>query len=216
MRYGVVGHSGRMGNEIVRAFHGHELTLTIDAEKEWKDKAPEVIVDFSSPAATSRTIEMCREHESALVIGTTALSSKQLQELMELGHSVPVVQSFNFSTGINILKIILRESGYMLSDWEMVMSETHHSKKKDAPSGTAILLQEASGRECDIASLRMGGVPGDHEVYFANEGEVVKFSHRALSRGVFALGALKAAEFAVTKDQGFYTFEEVIQCAQKK
>jgi len=216
MKYGVIGHSGRMGQEIIKTFEGHELTLSVELGNEWIDRSPDVIIDFSSARATARTIDLCRENSSALVIGTTALSSGQIDDLKELGRNVPVVQSFNFSTGINILKIILREFGYMFSDWDMAMSETHHSRKKDAPSGTAILLQEASGRQCDIASLRMGGVPGDHEVNFSNEGEIVSLSHRAISRSVFALGALKAAEFAISRKTGFYTFEEVIQCGQKK
>jgi len=95
------------------------------------------------------------------------------------------------------------------------MSETHHSRKKDAPSGTAILLREALGRDCPTHSLRMGGVPGDHTVFFANEGEVFTLTHRAISRSVFALGALRAAEFAAGAKPGFYSFEEVLTCGRK-
>jgi len=93
--------------------------------------------------------------------------------------------------------------------------ETHHNKKKDAPSGTAILLRDALGRDCPAHSLRMGGVPGDHSVIFASEGELFSLTHRAISRSVFAYGALRAAEFAAAAQPGFYSFEEVLTCGRK-
>ncbi len=216
MKYGLIGSSGRMGLEIQSVFKKHMLSLTLDEEKEWLGGPPDVIVDFSSCNVTPRTIELCRENHSGLVIGTTALSAEQLEMLRELGKTVPVVQSFNFSMGINILKMIIREFSPYLQNWDMEMAESHHVKKKDAPSGTAILLRDATGRDCNISSLRLGGIPGDHSVLFANEGEVIEFSHRALSRRVFALGALKAAEFVSERERGFYSFEEVLSCELKK
>ncbi len=216
MKYGLIGSSGRMGLEIQSVFRNHMLSLTLDKEKEWLDSSPDVIVDFSSCAVTPRTIELCRENHSGLVIGTTALSGEQLGMLRELGKTVSVVQSFNFSMGINILKMILREYSTYLENWDMEMTESHHIMKKDAPSGTAILLKDATGRDCSISSLRLGGIPGDHSVLFANEGEVIEFTHRALSRRVFALGALKAAEFVSQRKRGFYSFEEVLSCELKK
>lgn len=205
-----------MGQEIISVFDGHILSLTLDEQREWIDCSPDVIVDFSTYLVTSRTIELCREHNAGLVIGTTALSEEQIGLLRDLGNDVAVVQSFNFSMGINLLKMILRQYSPYLRNWDMEMTENHHVKKKDAPSGTAILLKEATGRECNISSLRLGGIPGDHSVLFANEGEVIEFTHRALSRKVFALGALKAAEFVTGKEKGFYSFEEVLSCELKK
>ncbi len=216
MKYGLIGSSGRMGLEIQSVFTKHVLSLTLDEEKEWLGGPPDVIVDFSSSNVTPRTIELCREHNSGLVIGTTALSGEQIEMLRELGETVPVVQSFNFSMGINILKMIIREFSPYLQNWDIEMIESHHVKKKDAPSGTAILLRDATGRDCNISSLRLGGVPGDHSLLFANEGEVIEFSHRAISRRVFALGALKAAEFVSERERGFYSFEEVLSCELKK
>ncbi|HPI98935.1 MAG TPA: dihydrodipicolinate reductase C-terminal domain-containing protein [Synergistales bacterium] len=175
-----------------------------------------MIIDFSSFHATFRTIELCREHHAGLVIGTTALKPEHLSSLRDLSLSVPVIQSFNFSMGINLLKRILKDFSEYFLDWDLAITETHHVKKKDAPSGTAILLQEAIGRESGCLSLRLGGIPGDHQVIFANEGEMVTFTHRAISRKVFALGALKAAEFGLTRDKGFYSFEEVLLCRQKQ
>jgi 4-hydroxy-tetrahydrodipicolinate reductase len=213
MKYGIVGYSGRMGQEIEKHFGaaGHELVLTADvAGTECKGK-PEVIVDFSSPSALAGTAELCGTHGAALVAGTTALSEEHLASLRKLGEKIAVVQSFNFAAGVNVLKMILREYAPLLSDWDAEIEETHHNKKKDAPSGTAILLREATGRDIPAHSLRLGGVPGDHTVHFANDGEVLSFTHRALSRGVFALGALRAALFASKARPGFYTFEDVLR-----
>jgi len=215
MKYGIVGYSGRMGKEICSVFQEHSLCLTIDEKEKKIDSSPEVIVDFSSPGATLKTIELCREYRSGLVIGTTALEETHLEALRELGQWVPVVQSFNFSIGINVLKSILSEFSVLLRDWDVTITETHHIHKKDAPSGTAILLRDALDRPCDCSSLRIGGVPGDHQVIFGNEGELLTLSHRALSRRIFAMGALKAAEFTLAAEKGFYSFEEVVTCRQK-
>jgi len=216
MNYGIVGYSGRMGREIQEVFKDHHLCMTVDEGTEHVENIPEMIIDFSSFNATFRTIELCREHNAGLVIGTTALNPDHFGALKDLSLSVPVIQSFNFSMGINLLKMILKDFSEYFQDWDLAITETHHVKKKDAPSGTAILLQETIGRKSDCLSLRLGGIPGDHQVIFANEGEVVTFSHRAVSRKVFAMGALKAAEFGLTRHKGFYSFEEVLLCRQKQ
>ncbi len=216
MRYGLVGAAGRMGGEIRKAFAAHELVFSLDVDGETHTGTPQALVDFSLPAAFPATVAAARRFSSSLVIGTTGLSAEQLGELRALGERVAVVQSFNFATGVTLLKMMLREFSPLFADWDAEISETHHNKKKDAPSGTAILLREATGRDCPTHSLRMGGVPGDHTVFFANEGEVLSLTHRALSRSVFALGALKAAEFAVSAAPGFYTFEEVLSCGLKR
>ena len=216
MRYGLVGASGRMGGEIRKAFAAHELCFALDMNGETSTGAPEALVDFSLPAAFAGTLEIVRRFSCPLVIGTTGLSAEQLGALKSLGESVAVVQSFNFAAGVTLMKMMLRDFAPLFADWDIEICETHHNKKKDAPSGTAILLRDATGRDCPAHSLRMGGVPGDHTVFFANEGEVLSLTHRAISRGVFALGALKAAEFAVGATPGFYTFEEVLSCGRKR
>ena len=213
MNYGIVGYSGRMGQEIAKAFDGagHACVLTSDLEGVRCNGRPEVVVDFSSYKALPQTLALCREHGAGLVIGTTALREEDFRGLKALGGDFPVVQSFNFAIGVNILRMLLREAAPMMSDWDLEICEIHHNKKKDAPSGTAILLREATGRDCPTHSLRLGGIPGDHSVYFANEGELLTFAHRALSRSVFALGALKAALFAQSAKAGFYSFEDVLR-----
>lgn len=217
MRYGLVGSTGRMGQEIQKAFVDHTLCLTVSYEGSWSDGGkPDVIMDFSNPSCLPETVRLCREHGAALVIGTTGLKDSDFEMLRELARQVAVVQSYNFSIGINALKIILANYSKFFEDWDLEIVEIHHNKKKDAPSGTAIMLQNATGRPCPMHSLRIGGVPGDHNVIFSNEGEVLSFNHRAISRSVFAYGALRAAEFAATAKPGLYSFEEVLQCSLKK
>jgi 4-hydroxy-tetrahydrodipicolinate reductase len=213
LKYGVVGSSGRMGREIARVFGeaGHRLVLTSDVSGTECAERPEVIADFSSPAALPTAVALCEEHGAALVAGTTSLSDGHEAALKRLSGQVPVVRSFNFAAGVTVLKMILRDYAPLLADWDLEIVETHHNKKKDAPSGTAILLREAAGRPAVTHSLRLGGVPGDHAVCFANDGEILTLSHRALSRGVFALGALRAALFASKAPPGFYTFEDVLR-----
>jgi 4-hydroxy-tetrahydrodipicolinate reductase len=212
MRYGVVGSNGRMGQELLKVFAAHECVYAADVDGVRETGAPQVVLDFSSPKALPVTIGACERFRAACVVGTTALGDGDLAALRDLATRVPVVQSFNFSQGVTILKMMLRSFAPLLAAWDVEITETHHNKKKDAPSGTAILLGKAVGRDCPTHSLRLGGVPGDHSVVFANDGEVLELSHRAISRSVFALGALRAAEFALRAKPGYYTFEEVIEC----
>ena len=204
-----------MGKEIIEVFKGHDLVLEVNDTGIFRHGEPEVIVDFSNREVLKTTIELAAQFGAGVVIGTTALSQSDLTSLRTLSEKVPVIQSYNFSTGINIMKMILREFSPLLKDFEAELIETHHSAKKDAPSGTALMLKDATGRDLPIHSLRVGGVPGDHSIVFANEGEVIEITHRAISRKVFAIGALTAARFCLEHEKGFYSFEEVIKWTQK-
>jgi 4-hydroxy-tetrahydrodipicolinate reductase len=122
-----------------------------------------------------------------------------------------VVQSYNFSIGIQILLQLTKEANDKLPDWDVEISETHHRFKKDKPSGTAKMLDEIfKDKKVNTSSFRLGDIPGDHSVNFANLGEVLSINHRALSRRTFAEGILKSADFALTKGNGFYSFTEVV------
>lgn len=204
-----------MGKEIIEVFKGHDLVLEVNDTGIFRHGEPEVIVDFSNREVLKTTIELAAQFGAGVVIGTTALGQSDFATLKTLSQKVPVVQSYNFSTGINILKMILREFSPLVEGFEAEVIETHHSGKKDAPSGTALMLKDATGRDLPIHSLRVGGVPGDHSIVFANEGEVIEITHRAISRKVFAIGALTAARFCLEHEKGFYSFEEVIKWTQK-
>jgi len=210
MNYGLIGYTGQMGKAIQEVMTDSKLVYTRDENGRNLIKRPEVIIDFSNRSALSETIKDCREFKCGLVIGTTALTEADFELLHKLAEEVPVVQSYNFSPGINLLKLILRQFSPYMKNWDVEIVEKHHNRKKDAPSGTAIMLQKELGREAKIHSLREGGIPGDHSIIFANDGEVLELSHRAISRKVFAIGAKEAANFVLKKEKGFFSYEEVI------
>ncbi|MFN6991468.1 MAG: 4-hydroxy-tetrahydrodipicolinate reductase [Fervidobacterium sp.] len=213
MKFGVVGAMGKMGREIIDYFVslGDELVLKVDIDIFEEKNIPEIIIDFSSTSGLDTTIKLCKKYKCGLVVGTTALTEEDFSKLRELSQNIPVVQSYNFSEGINILNKLLHDYGSYFKNWDASIIEIHHNKKKDAPSGTAILLQNTIGRSFPISSIRVGGIFGKHTIIFANEGEVIEISHNALSRRAFSMGARKAALFALTKENGFYTFFDVLQ-----
>jgi len=213
MKFGVVGYKGRIGKLILDVFttDNHVPVLLVDKDEIIEKDSPDVIVDFSTPDALKITKTLCEKHQSKLVIGTTALNKEHFKLLENLSKNFAIVQSFNFSIGINILLDVLEKINNIFKDWDCEITEIHHSKKKDKPSGTAILLKEAINRDLEIHSLRLGGIPGDHSILFSNEGELIEIKHRAISRKVFAIGALKAAKFILKKQNGFFTFKDIIK-----
>ena len=194
-----------------------------------------VIIDFTAPAATMRTAEAAAENGNPMVIGTTGLSEAQLARLEELAGRVPMLRSANMSVGVNVIMDILPRLTAMLGDgYDVEMMEIHHNKKKDAPSGTALLLAEpllkarGLGRdalnydrfhsleprrrdEIGVQSLRGGDVVGVHTVYFFGEGERIEITHHAHSRSNFAGGALRAARWISKQEPGHLrTMQDVL------
>ncbi|MEE9450514.1 MAG: dihydrodipicolinate reductase C-terminal domain-containing protein [Ignavibacteriaceae bacterium] len=213
MRYGLIGATGRLGKEVVNAFadHNHELVFTYDLTGEWIEKEPEIIVDASLPEVFNNSVGFVKQFKVPLIIATTGLPDANLKELKKLSETYPVVQSYNFSVGIQVLLQLTNIANEKLPDWDVEISETHHRFKKDKPSGTAKMMQEIFGdKKVNTSSLRLGNVSGDHSVDFAALGEVLSISHRATSRRTFAEGILKSAEFALTKENGFYSFTDVV------
>jgi 4-hydroxy-tetrahydrodipicolinate reductase len=213
MKYGLIGATGRLGKEVVNAFadHDHLLVFTYDLTGEWIESEPELIIDASLPEVFNDSIKFVNQFKVPLIIATTGLTDANLKELKKLSETYPVVQSYNFSVGIQVLLQLTKLANEKLPDWDVEISETHHRFKKDKPSGTAKMMQEIFGdKEVNTSSLRLGNVPGDHSVNFAGLGEVLSVSHRATSRSTFAEGILKSAEFALKKEKGFYTFTDVV------
>lgn len=213
MKYGLIGASGRLGKEVINVFadQNHELVLTFDDKGEWIEADPEVIIDCSLPEVFDKTINFANQFNSILVVATTGLTEGDLNKLKDYSKNKPVVQSYNYSIGIQILLKLTEEANNYLNDWDVEISETHHRFKKDKPSGTAKMIRKIFGeKEVNTNSLRLGNVPGDHTINFAGLGEVLSISHRALSRRTFAEGILKSAEFTLKKENGFYTFTDVL------
>ena len=175
----------------------------------------DVVVDFSVREATPAVAKVTAEHKKALVIGTTGHNDCEKNVVRELTQKIPVVWSANFSTGVNILFWMTQKVAEIVgNDWEAEVVETHHTAKKDAPSGTAKRLQEIlkriRGRDVAAHALRIGDVVGDHTVTFGTAGERIELTHRAGSRETLARGALRAAKWAVTQPPGVYDMQDVL------
>ena len=216
MKYGLVGASGRMGNEISAVFTeaGHQLVFSYDIAGVMEKDTPDMIVDFSLPVAFAATLEYAKKYNCPLVIGTTGLDASQLNELKVLSSVIPVVQSFNFSLGVQMVLRCIEAVKPHLKNWDVEISETHHRFKKDKPSGTALMMKTSLGKDAPISSLRLGNVAGDHKITFASLGETFSIEHSATSRRTFAEGVLLSAGYILDKPAGLYTFKDVIDSAK--
>jgi len=213
MKYGLVGASGKLGKEVINVFAdtNNELVFSYDIQGDWKQSDPEILIDCSLPEAFDKMLTFANGFNVPLIIATTGLTNEQINQLKKYSDIKPVVQSYNFSIGIQILLELTKVANEKLPDWDVEISETHHRLKKDKPSGTAKMIQKIfEGREIHTTSHRLGNVAGDHTVNFAGLGEVISIQHRALSRRTFAEGILKSAEFSLKKEKGFYSFTDVV------
>lgn len=212
MKIGIVGYKGRMGKEIKDLFEekDHEFVWGYDKDGEYIQENPQIIIDFSLPEVFEKTEEYVKKFNAPLIIGTTGLQDEQLETLKSLSKNVPIVQSYNFSIGIQLFLKMVDLLKDKIDGWDVEITETHHRFKKDKPSGTAKMIKERLNKDVPISSLRLGNVAGDHVLYMANLGEVLSISHRALSRRAFAEGVLKSAEFVTNKKNGYFTFTDVI------
>ncbi|MCW9095315.1 MAG: hypothetical protein OQJ74_05680 [Ignavibacteriaceae bacterium] len=213
MKYGLIGATGKLGKEVVNVFteNNNELVFTFDLQGEWIQSEPEILIDCSLPEAFNKMLSLAKNFNCPLIVATTGLTEKNISDLKEYSKVKTVVQSYNFSIGIQILIELTKYANKKLPDWDVEISETHHRFKKDKPSGTAKMIQEIFGdKKVNTTSLRLGNVPGDHTVSFAGMGEVLSIEHRALSRRTFAEGILLSAEFALKKGRGFYSFTDIV------
>jgi 4-hydroxy-tetrahydrodipicolinate reductase len=245
MRVGVTGGDGRMGRVVreVLADRSHEVAFAaardpeefgaLDDEAEFEGlldrRDPDVVVDFTAPAATVRYAEACADAGVPLVTGTTSFGEDQRAALRDVGDSVPVLVGANFSRGVQALLSVVEEAAGALPEYDVEVTETHHNGKVDAPSGTAGLLldrvdatrgerERVHGREGDqprsegevgVHARRAGDVTGEHEVLLAGNSEVLELTHRAGDRRVFAEGAVDAAAWLADQPAGYYEFSEV-------
>jgi 4-hydroxy-tetrahydrodipicolinate reductase len=213
IKYGIIGTSGRLGSEVKNVFseNGNELVFSYSLEGESRFDTPEIIIDCSMPDVLDTTISYVRQFNVPLIIATTGLSNGQFELLKELSKSVAVVQSYNYSIGVQVLLKLVRLAKENLPDWDVEIVETHHRFKKDKPSGTAKMIKNIfEGKEINISSLRLGNIPGDHEIHFGGLGDVLTIKHHAISRRTFAEGIFKAAEFVIRQKPGLYNFTDVL------
>lgn len=181
----------------------------------------DVIIDFSNPANLDFLLEYAIRKKSALLICTTGFSEEQKNKILEAGKQVPVLLSSNTSTGINIVRKILMLISEDLGKFDIDIVERHHNKKVDSPSGTAKTLADdimlATGRDkIEMHSLRAGTMPGEHQVIFSGIDEIIEIKHTALSKKIFARGALDIALKLSSKKPGFYTTEDMFEIEYQK
>ena len=226
------GRMGRMIEELALA-KGWEIVGWADITcPDRYDTAPkaDVCIDFSGVGALPKLADYIRRTGTPLVSGTTGYTDPDFAVLRELSETVPVIWASNYSTGIAVLRRILRQYAPILEDWDKELIELHHNKKIDAPSGTAkTLLKELDpqgtatvihGREgicgqrtkgeIGVFALRGGTVAGEHSVLFFGEDESLELTHKASSRRIFAAGALRAAESLADKAPGYYDLENLL------
>lgn len=194
----------------------------------------DVLLDFSRADALHNLLELTKKNNKPLVICSTGFSQEDLALIDEKSKSLKLFRSGNMSLGINLISSLLKKITPLLyGNYDIEIVEKHHNQKVDAPSGTALMLADSIknsiedttkyvyGREgtskreeneIGIHAVRGGGIIGDHEVIFAGTGEVIELTHKAISREVFAVGALKACEYmaSVTKP-GLYDMNDVIE-----
>jgi 4-hydroxy-tetrahydrodipicolinate reductase len=219
------GQMGSMVEKLARA-KGHEISVAID-ESSWAFSASElaakiggseVAIDFSRATAVRRNVEACMIAGIALVEGTTGWAENfdEIKAAVECQGGA-FVYGANFSIGVNLFYRIVDRAAELFSrfpEYEVFIEEQHHSRKQDAPSGTALKLKEMIERHQDsvlsVASTRAGNIPGTHRVGFDGPADQIVLEHMARSREGFAAGALIAAEWVAGK-KGFYEFGEVIE-----
>ena len=229
----VAGALGRMGRHVVdlarrdarfqvvagvareRTTTPSYIPLLTDRHLSRALKEADVLIDFTNPRAALGHVEACARLGKGAVVGTTGLSDSEHKRLLALARRVPVFLSPNMSPAMNLLFSLARDASAALKHFDAHIHEAHHRHKKDAPSGTALMLarkaREGSGRMPAITSMRGGDIVGDHTLVLAGPYERLEFTHRAHSREVFASGALEAAVWLHKKKPGLYDFSDIIQ-----
>lgn len=216
-RLALVGY-GRMGRlvEQLAPEHGFEVVARLtSSDREMVDA--DVAIDFSTASAVPGTVERLAPRGVPLVVGTTGWHAElpRVRETVEW-HGAGLLHGANFSVGVMVFYKVAAEAARLLADetsYEAWLHEIHHSKKKDAPSGTALRILEAMeeagwSRGIDVASSRAGAIPGTHQVGFDSEADTITLQHTARSRAGFAHGVLRAARWMIGR-QGFYEFSQV-------
>lgn len=225
VRMVLVGARGRMGARI-EALAADDRAVAIVArvsrstplETRLSRGACGVVVDFSTPEGTAEAMDIARDTGAALLVGTTGLGDEPKAALRGLASTNAVLLAPNTSLGVAVTRRLARIAAELLgpAGWRADLVESHHDRKKDAPSGTAIALAEevrAGGIPLEngrIHAIRAGDTVGEHELRFAGPGERIQIVHEAQSRDLFALGALRAARWLDGRAPGWYTMDDVL------
>lgn len=236
----ILGAKGRMGQALINLAvpsRGFTVAAALDRGDTLGPvlESAHAVIEFAHHTATPLTCAACVAARKALVVGTTAHDEAEKTAIREAARQIPVVFAANFSVGVNTLFWLTQKAGEILGrEFDAEVTEIHHRKKLDAPSGTARrlgeILAEREGQPYDAVirdgrvgevgartaseigmhALRGGDVVGEHTVYFFGLGERIELHHRATNREIFALGALRAAAWAVEQPPGLYDMQDVL------
>lgn len=249
VKIAVTGACGRMGRVIAALCAAREDCKIIAGIDKMGEKysdfpiyakpfdlleKPDVIIDFSHPSALPDLLSYCKMNNVPAVIATTGYTDEERAQITAASEQIPVFFTFNMSLGINLLAELAKKAAQILGgQFDIEIVEKHHNQKKDAPSGTAIMLAEAINEELGnrdhyvydrhsvrrprekdeigLHSIRGGTIVGEHDIIFAGHDEVITLSHSAQSREVFAAGSVNAAVFLSGKPAGMYTMSDLIK-----
>ncbi len=225
------GASGRMGQTLLHLAAGREdLSIVAAVARPSADTALlgqpfhpldqldnvvdfDVAIDFTLPAGFDAILALCKTRDAAFVSGTTGLAPQQRAMLQSASAHIPMLWAANFSLGVAVLEDLVERAAAALQTWDCDIVESHHSRKLDAPSGTALALGAAAqrgGADPRYASLRAGDIVGEHVVQFTGQGERLELIHRATNRDIFARGALHAAAQLAGRAPGSYRLRDLL------
>lgn len=232
------GIDGKMGQVLLTQIEASENFKCIggaDKDKNIYDVKilPDVIIDFSLPAATLSMLEYADKNHIPVVIATTGFTNDQLEIINDYSKKIPIFKSSNMSYETNLMIKLVSKLAAELKNSDIEIVDVHHNKKIDSPSGTALMIADGinealdnsmyyefdrhskhaprNKKEIGIHSLRGGTEVGKHSVFFFGDNESMEISHTVTSRAVFANGALKAAEFIINKQNGLYDMNDLIK-----
>lgn len=245
----VNGCNGRMGQivcELANKSEKFELCAGLDREDNGLLKVkvfttvedisikPDVIIDFSIPISTFNILEYAKQNKVPVVIATTGFNGEEELKIAEYAKFIPIFKSANMSFDVNMMKNLVMQIAPKLKDTDIEITEVHHNRKIDSPSGTAQMLADAINEslennyhceynrhdkhekrdkyEIGMSSIRGGNIVGEHIVQFFGEFETFEIKHTSYSRNVFVEGALKAAEFIVNQKNGLYNMDDLVNC----
>ncbi|WP_409025309.1 4-hydroxy-tetrahydrodipicolinate reductase [Halalkalicoccus salilacus] len=235
----VLSAARERGDEVVLAvsrsgrgeFDGVEIEPASEFGALLEAREPEAAIDFTVPEASVDYVDACAEAGVPAVVGTTGFDDADLAALRDASARIPILKAANFARGVQGLLEVVRAAVEALPGYDVEVTETHHNGKRDAPSGTANRVLDAidearavegervHGREGEapresgeigVHARRAGDITGEHEVLLADNHEELRLTHRAESRGVFAAGALDAADWIAGHVPGWYDFSDVL------
>ena len=228
----IVGISGRMGAELLELAPAMGFDVTTGVSRsaathvdsvtkvKWVSSMDglnlalvDVVIDFSLPENTDAVLAWCTNNNRPLVSGVTGVSETQKNAFIHAARSIAILWAPNMSLGVAVVSKMLSQLA-QLKDFDFQIEEIHHKRKKDAPSGTALFLQEhlerAVGKVPAPVAIRGGGVFGTHRIWAMGEEETVTIEHNAMNRRVFARGGLRASQWILGQPPGYYSMNDVL------